>query len=109
MMAQTTWNPIKKMAYVNRGTGLMDKAVKRNADNVTVRMTRALNSKNLPSFLERGNLALDDFEYLADLIEKNPESLASIKKIVYTNLVELYEKNGDEAKAAEFRKMSGNL
>jgi len=109
MMAKTTWNPIRKMSYVNKGTGLMDKAVKRDPDNVSVRMTRASNSKSLPSFLNRGDIALEDFEYLAGLIEQNPESLASIKKKVYSNLAELYIKAGDQARAEKFRKLSENL
>jgi cytochrome c-type biogenesis protein CcmH/NrfG len=109
MMAKTTWNPIKKMSYVNKGTGLMDKAVRSDPDNVSVRMTRASNSKSLPSFLNRGDVALEDFEYLTGLIEKNPESLASIKKQVYSNLAELYIKTGDQAKAKKFRKLSENL
>jgi len=109
MMATTTWNPMKKMSYVNKGTVLMDKAVRKVPDNVSVRMTRALNSKDLPPFLKRGNIALEDFEYLADLIEKNPESLALIKKKVYINLAELYSKAGDQVKAEKFRKMAEGL
>ena len=94
MMAKRTWNPMKKMSYVNKGAALMDKAIRKDPDNVSVRMTRAYNSKNLPSFLNRGHLAAEDFEYLADLIEKNPESYVSIKKDVYTNLAELHSKAG---------------
>ena len=94
MMAKRTWNPMKKMSYVNKGAALMDKAIRKDPDNVSVRMTRAYNSKNLPSFLNRGHLAVEDFEYLADLIEKNPESYVSIKKDVYTNLAELHSKAG---------------
>jgi len=109
MMANTTWSPIKKMSYVNKGTGLMDKAVKRDPDNVSVRMTRASNSKNLPSFLNRGDIALEDFEYLAGLIEKNPGHLPSIKKKIYSNLAELYEKAGDRTNAEKFRKLAENL
>jgi len=109
IMAKTTRNPIKKMSYVNKGAGLMDKAVKRDPNNVSVRMIRALNSKSLPSFLNRGDIALEDFEYLAGLIEKNPESLTSIKKKVYSNLAELYIKAGDQARAEKFRKLSENL
>jgi len=109
IMAKTTRNPIKKMSYVNKGAGLMDKAVKRDPNNVSVRMIRALNSKSLPSFLNRGDIALEDFEYLAGLIEKNPESLTSIKKKVYSNLAELYIKAGDQTKAEKVRKLSENL
>lgn len=52
---------------------------------------------------------MEDFEYLAGLIEKNPESLASIQKKVYSNLAELYIKAEDQAKAEKFRKLSENL
>ena len=54
-------------------------------------------------------MAVEDFEYLADLIEKNPESYASIKKDVYTNLAELHNKAGDQAKAEKFKKLAENL
>jgi tetratricopeptide (TPR) repeat protein len=108
MMARTTWNPVKKMSYVNKGTGFMDKAVRRDPDNVSVRLTRAFNSKNLPSFLERGHIALEDFEYLADLIEKKPDASWLTKKTVYTNLAELYSKAGDQAKADRFSKLAEN-
>ncbi len=109
MMAKTTWNPISKMSYVNKGAGLMDKAVKRDPDNVSVRMTRALNSKSLPSFLNRVDIALEDFEHLAGLIEKNSGYLTSIKKKVYSNLAELYIKAGDQARAEKFRKLAESL
>jgi tetratricopeptide (TPR) repeat protein len=109
MMAKNTWNPMKKMGYVNKGVGLMDKAIRKDPDNISVRMTRAYNSKSLPSFLNRGHLAVEDFEYLAGLIEKNPEAYASIKKDVYTNLCELYRKAGDQAKAEKFKNLAENL
>lgn len=48
MMAKTTWNPMDKMRYVNDGTALMDKAVRKDPNNISVRMTRANNSKAFP-------------------------------------------------------------
>ena len=95
MMAKTTWNPVKKMFYVHKGTPLMDEAVKKDPDNISVRMTRALNSKRLPSFLGRGHLALEDFEHLATLIEKGAEFDSTTRKKVYANLAELYRKAGE--------------
>ena len=108
MMARTTWNPVKKMSYVNKGTGFMDKAVRKDPDNVSVRLTRAFNSKNLPSFLERGHIALEDFEYLAGLIAKNPDLSKAIKKTVYSNLADLYGKAGDREKADRFSRLAEN-
>ena len=109
MMAKTTWNPIKKTSYVNKGIALMDKAVELDPDNVSVRMTRAMNSIRLPSMFNRRDIAVEDFEYLASLIEKNPEVSASIKKDVYTNLAELYEKKDDKNRADKYRMLAEKL
>jgi len=109
MMAKTTWNPLKKMSYVNKGTALMDKAVRRDPDNVSVRMTRANNSKRLPSFLKRGDFAVEDFEHLAALIEKRPEISVSIKKEIYANLAELYGKADDKTRSEKFKNLAKNL
>ncbi|HPJ67147.1 MAG TPA: hypothetical protein PLQ82_12745 [Desulfobacteraceae bacterium] len=109
MMAKTAWNPIKKMYYVNKGTSLMDKAVRSAPNNITVRITRAVNSKSLPSFLGRGDIAFEDFEYLKALVERNPDSLKSIKKKVYSNLAELYGKAGDKSKADHYRRLAESI
>ena len=92
MMANTTWNPMKKMSYANKGIALMDKAIRKDPDNVTVRLTRANNSKSLPDFLKRGDVAIEDYEYLAEMIKKDPKTLGYLKKDVNMNLSKLYEK-----------------
>jgi len=109
MMAETTWNPIKKVSYVNKGAAFMDKAIRRDPDNIAVRMTRGTNSRRLPSFLERGHYALEDFEHLALLIEQNPMITPSFKKDVYTNLAQLYEQNKDAEKAKKYKELSENF
>jgi len=106
MMAKTTWNPIKKMSYANKGIALMDKAVKRAPDNISVRMTRAYNSIALPSFFEREGIAVEDFEHLSEMIERDPVSFLIIKKEVYSNLAKLYRKNGEEDKAEKCMKLA---
>lgn len=109
MMAKTTWNPIKKVSYVNQGAAFMDKAIRRDPDNITVRMTRGSNSRRLPFFLDRGRYALEDFEHLALLIEQNPNLSPSLKRDVYTNLTQLYEKADDTEKAEKYKKLSENF
>ncbi len=90
-MATTTWNPIKKMSYVNKGTGLMDKAVRKAPDNVDVRMARGKTSLAMPAFLGRGDLARVDFEHLAELVDKNPDLYEGIREEVDSTLSELRE------------------
>lgn len=109
MMATTTMNPFKKMSYVNKGTAYMDKAVRKAPDNITVRLTRGFNSKNLPHFLNRGGIALEDFEHLATLVESTPNISPSLKKTVYSNLAELYEKAGDTEKSDKYLKLLEKL
>ncbi|MBI5551023.1 MAG: hypothetical protein HY911_05890 [Desulfobacterales bacterium] len=99
MMAKTTWNPIKKLSYVNTGTALMDRAVKRAPDNITVRMTRGANSLALPSFLNRVGCAVEDYAYLSERIEKSPKELASIRQTVAQALAEARNRQALNAKA----------
>jgi len=109
LMATTTWNPIRRLAQVRRGIAMMDQAVRSEPNNIRVRIIRAANSRRLPSFLNRGDLALEDFEHLAGLIDKNPDLPRSIKKTIYTNLAELYMKGKNQSKAQKFRELAGNL
>jgi hypothetical protein len=62
---------------------------------------------SLPEFLGRGNIAIEDFEYLAVMMKQDPSAYLSIKKEVYENLAKLYEKNGNKQKAETFRVLAG--
>jgi hypothetical protein len=88
---------------------MMDKAVRKAPNNVTIRLTRAYNSKGLPDFLGRKSVAIEDFEHLAAMIEKDAISLNSIKKEVYLNLAELYEKTGNKEKADSYSTLASAL
>ena len=105
IMARTTWNPIKKMSYVNKGVKLMDKAVERDPDNYSVRATRGLNATNLPPFLEREPIALEDFEHLARLFEKDADADTSLKRLVYKNLNGIYDRSGEKEKAKQYQRL----
>ncbi|MCK5541730.1 MAG: hypothetical protein KAI40_03490 [Desulfobacterales bacterium] len=100
MMAETTWNPMKKMSFVNKGVGFMDKAVKRDPDIIKIRLTRGYNSLSLPGFLKRKSLATTDFEYLAELIETHPDRYSSLKEEVYNNLIKIYKEDGNSEKVS---------
>ncbi|MFC1884671.1 tetratricopeptide repeat protein [Thermodesulfobacteriota bacterium] len=109
LMSVTTSNFMEKGSYTNRGIAMMDKAVRKAPNNVTIRLTRAYNSKSLPDFLDRKSVAIEDFEHLAAMIEKDDSSLSSIKKEIYLNLAELYEKNGNKEKADNYSTLAGAL
>jgi two-component SAPR family response regulator len=72
-------------------------------------MTRGLNSRGLPGFLNRRQVACEDFEHLADLFEKGLKVPASLKSTVYKNLSEFYKEDGDKVKAQKYKAMAENL
>ena len=84
----------------------MDKAVRRSPDNITVRMTRGCNSMALPGFLNRRSFAFEDFEYLAQRFEKEPQLPAALKSQVYENLAELYRRTRETAKAEKYDRLA---
>jgi tetratricopeptide (TPR) repeat protein len=93
----------------NKGIGFMDKAVRMDPDNISVRMIRANNSKYLPKFLNRRPVAYEDFEHLASLFEKKPSVSPSLKVYVYQNLAVLYKEDGDAAKAQKYEAMAAAI
>lgn len=56
--------PWNKLSYVEEGCDEMDKAVQLAPQNVTLRITRALNNINLPGFFNRQTYYLEDFEFI---------------------------------------------
>jgi two-component SAPR family response regulator len=109
LMAKESWNPVSKSNYVNKGIECMDKAIKKDPDNITIRMTRGMNSRGLPGFLNRRQVAFEDFEHLADQFEKGLKVPASLKSTVYKNLSGLYKEDGDKIKTQKYQAMAENL
>lgn len=68
IMGRDAFLPWNKMKYVEQGCDKMDKAVQLAPDNLNIRITRALNNINLPSFFNRITYCLEDFEF----IQKHP-------------------------------------
>jgi tetratricopeptide (TPR) repeat protein len=106
LLAKDVGDLMSKSSYMNRGVEYMDKAVRMDPDNISVRMIRANNSKNLPKFLNRRPVAYEDFEYLAGLFEKRPDVSPSLKASVYRDLAALYKEDGDAAKARKYEAMA---
>jgi tetratricopeptide (TPR) repeat protein len=95
-----------RAANVNRGFEYMDKAVRRAPDDVTVRLTRGMSAKASPKFLGRRPVAYEDFEYLADLIDKGLKLPQSMKTVVYSQLADLYREDGDNARAQKYASLA---
>lgn len=109
LLARDASDKSRKMSTVSKGIGFMDKAVRMTPDNITVRLIRANNSKNLPRFLNRRSIAYEDFEHLVDLLKNKPDTPASLKAYVYGNLAALYKEDGDSAKARKYEAMAAAI
>jgi len=109
LLAKNTSDLSSITSNMNKGIGFMDKAVRMDPDNISVRMIRANNSKNLPKFLNRRSVAYEDFEHLASLFEKNPDISPLLKASVYQNLATLYKEDGDAAKAQRYEAMAATI
>ncbi len=64
LMGRDAFMPWNKMKYVEQGCDKMDKAVQIDPANLRIRMTRAFNNINLPSFFNRITYYLEDFEFI---------------------------------------------
>jgi tetratricopeptide (TPR) repeat protein len=109
LMAKDDGNPMNALNLVNKGIEYLDKAVRKDPENVVIRMIRANNSKGLPKFLNRRSIAYEDFEYLAGLFEKGQTFPSPLKASVYRQLAALNQEDGQTAKAKKFQAMAQNL
>ncbi len=64
LRGRDAWWPFTKMKHVEKGIDELDKAVEIAPDNIEVRITRGINSMNLPSMFKRHATAMKDFAYL---------------------------------------------
>jgi tetratricopeptide (TPR) repeat protein len=106
MLAKDASDPMSKLSYVNKGIEYMDKAIRKDPDNITVRLTRANNSKASPTFLNRRSIAYEDFEHLANLFEKGLKVPSQLRASVYRSLAALQKEDGNMAKAQKYQNMA---
>lgn len=80
MKAQFEKSSIRQMMYMKRGTRKMDRAVKKDPDNIGALLQRGNNSLRLPVFLKRTHIAQKDFKHILELVgdRKGPEFKAMI-------------------------------
>lgn len=86
----------QKIKYVKQGIEKIDKAVDIQPDNLRVRLVRAINSLNLPSFFYRLKNSLEDFAYIITSKEFKKLSIED-QSMVYYNFGMAWEKDGNRA------------
>jgi hypothetical protein len=73
MRARDAFWPNTRLDYVKRGLNAMDAAVKLAPDDAEVRLVRALNNVQMPNFLNRDEIARNDFEWIWEKVQGQPE------------------------------------
>jgi tetratricopeptide (TPR) repeat protein len=100
MVARDSWNPVTKMSAVRDGMRLIDAAVSRDPDNITVRLVRAGNSLRLPKIFDRRSYAKEDYEHVLTLRAARPLPPTLVAE-VHFRLGEIYHDEGAERQARE--------
>jgi hypothetical protein len=66
-----------QLSWVHDGFNHLDDAVKAAPENIEVRIARALNSAQVPDFLDRQKTAQEDFAWLLKRIQTNPKDFSA--------------------------------
>jgi len=109
LLAKDAGNPMDKSRFSNKGFEYMDVAVRKDPDNIMVRMIRANNSKGLPKFLNRRATAYEDFEYLVGLFDKGLKVPSQLKASVYRSLAAMNQEDGHAALAKKYQTLVETL
>ncbi len=92
LMGRDALLPWNKMKYVEQGCDKMDKAVQIAPTNLRIRITRALNNINLPSFFNRITYYLEDFEFIRNHQDFN-QSAPGFKLQIFYYSAKAFENN----------------
>lgn len=100
LRARDAWWPFTKKRDVEKGIDEMDKAVELAPDNVSVRLTRGINSCKLPPMFKRIGTALKDFMYLINS-PAFPHFNPNLKSTIYYWAGFAYKQDKETEKARE--------
>jgi tetratricopeptide (TPR) repeat protein len=103
MRGRDAWFPFTKLKHVNKGIDELDKAADLAPDNIAVRITRGINSTQLPSMFKRLGTALKDFSFL--LADSRFAYLdVQLQSTIYYWAGIVYKRDNQAGKAKEYLK-----
>lgn len=93
--------PWTKVKYAKQGFEQLDKSIEMNPDDLDVRLIRAMNSYQVPKFMKRLTLSIEDFNFI--IKHKTFESWTpDHRAFVYLHFGKALEKDDQPKKAKEF-------
>ncbi len=93
--------PWTKVKYAKQGFEQLDKSIQLNPDDLDVRLIRAMNSYQVPKFLKRLPLSLEDFDFIIKH-SKFESWTPDHRAFVYLHFGKALEKDEQPEKAKEF-------
>lgn len=97
MRARDAWM-FDKMTYSKKGIYLLDMAVSSDPKNVDVRLIRGNTYLMMPSFIGKDEIAIEDFEFIAQRLKEENAS-ENKKQEIYYKLGLIYKKTKNIEKA----------
>ena len=95
---------------VNKGAGMIDRAVMNAPDDALIRTLRANNSRGLPAFFGRRHYFKEDLLHVKGLIDKSPSAYNDdFKAQVYLKLGAAYSLEGDNSSAKSYFKKAAEI
>jgi tetratricopeptide (TPR) repeat protein len=93
--------PWTKVKYAKQGFEQLDKSIQLNPDDLDVRLIRAMNSYQVPKFMKRLPLSLEDFDFIIKH-SKFESWTPDHRAFVYLHFGKALEKDEQPEKAKEF-------
>jgi tetratricopeptide (TPR) repeat protein len=109
MVARDSWNFFTKVQNVNKGINIIDRAVSKSPDNITVRMVRAKNSLSLPKSFNRKNIAMKDLLHIEKLLESSKGYEPDFASEVFYHIAMLYKDEGNKDLAKKYFEKAKNV
>ena len=102
MLGRDSSSIVSKLTNVNRGLSELDKAVRKNKDNLRARLLRGSVSYEVPKMFDRKQVALDDYTYVAQMVQGGRPLEKTIQAEVYYKLGALLLERNDRAAADNY-------
>jgi len=100
MKAAFAKSSMRQMMYVKKGARKMDRAIKKDPDNIGARLQRGNNSLGLPLFLKRTHFALKDFKHILDQV--GDRKGRDFKAMILFNLGQSHSLMKQQKRAVDF-------
>ena len=100
-MATFSFFPWSKISYANKGSKLLDKAVKKDPNDIDIRLMRIFTYVNFPSILKKDIILQNDIRWLLKTLKRNKVP-KSAKDSTYKALAMFFARQKDNVRYKKY-------